>query len=207
MLIALAVTWCARALVFRFDPLPGFGPYAAVIDLVPFHLAPLAAGMVAAAWTPRLKGLPTRGTALALIVPAALLLLSAVWGSRDANRPGTLAGILGPIVPLSLGLPAIWVIATTACASPGLGRLLAWAGRHSLSVLVVQDALRLTVGTLLALGIGLGRYVWPLIPVYLAASLLLARAWDPLQRWIAESLWPADRRAWDGAPGLRETDG
>jgi len=189
-LVCLAAMLCGRALVFRFNLLPTFDANATVIYFVPFRLAPLALGMVAAGWVARLRSGPGRRAALALLVPAVCLLLGAIWGSGGANRPGTLAGVIGPILPLSFALPAIWVIAAASLTVPGLGRLLLWAGRHSLSILVVQDVLRFTVGTLVAFGLGLGPYVWPLIPAYVGASLLLARAWDALQRRIADRFWP-----------------
>lgn len=183
-------TWGGRALVFAFDPLPTFGPNATVIDFLPFHLASFALGMVMARSITRWTERPGRKAALALTTPALLLLLGAIWMSRDANRPGTLIGVIGPILPLSLALPALWVIVRAGLAVPGLSRMLMWAGRHSLPILVVQDVMRFAIGTMLAARLALGGFFWPLMPVYLGASLLLARAWDPLPRIAADRWWP-----------------
>ena len=189
-LVCLIATWGGRALVFEFNPLPAFGPNATVIDFLPFHLAPVALGMVMARSIPRWAERPGRGAALALLAPALLLLLGAIWMSRDANNPGALAGVIGPILPVSIALPALWVSVRAGLAVPGLNRMLAWAGQHSLSILVVQDLLRFTIGTMLTGGIALRAVVWPLMPVYVAASLLFVRAWDPLARRVADRCWP-----------------
>jgi hypothetical protein len=47
-------------------------------------------------------------------------------------------------------------------------------------VLVVQDLLRLVVGTLLVVHGDLARATWPLAPFYLALALALARPWRAL---------------------------
>jgi hypothetical protein len=194
-LVCLIATWVCRALVFAFNPLPGFGPNATVIDFLPCHLAPFALGMIAAPSIVRWHERPGRKVALTLLAPALLLLLGAIWMSHGANNPATLAGVIGPILPLSLALPALWVIVRAGLAVPGLAWVLVWAGRHSLSLLVVQDVMRFTTGTLATAGVALGSYLWPLMPVYLGIGLLLARAWDPFPRKVADWCWPVAAKA------------
>ena len=61
------------------------------------------------------------------------------------------------------------------------------------ALLVAQDFLRLATGTLLTLGLGVRNWMWWLLPLYLAAALLIARLWDPLPRWFSKS---GSNRAW-----------
>jgi hypothetical protein len=60
-------------------------------------------------------------------------------------------------------------------------------------LLVAQDFLRLVVGTLVACGVGVPELTWPLLPVYVAAVLVVTRTWDPLPAWCASRGWPASR--------------
>lgn len=198
---ALGLTTAARAAAFAAPPLSSFDANALVICFLPFRLIGPVLGLVAArllmrprGTTPRLR--PSRRLMRAAAVMGAVaLVVTATWAGTLMNVPGTLSGVLGPVVPLSMALPGLWWVASRCRQeSPG-GRLLRWAGQHSLSILVVQDALRLMVGTyrtLAADGPGL-----PLLalPVYLAIALGLARLWHP---------WPlriVSRLGWtDAAP-------
>lgn len=194
LVLVVAFTWAARAWAFRFDPLPSFGPNPTVLYWIPFRLAPVALGMVMSGWMSRL---PLAGDAVrshALAVFATAWLVVSFWLASDANRPGTLAGVIGPVAPLALGLPALWWIADAVRRVPALGAVTGWAGRHSLSILVMQDALRLAIGTWVVLVGELGRWFWPLLVPYLALAVALARLWDPLVVRIRERLWPAPSR-------------
>jgi hypothetical protein len=202
VLLTFGVTWLGRWLVFRYDPFPSFGPNATVIYLLPFRLAPLAAGMVAARWVTALRVVPTRSVSLGLIGPAMLLLLATVWASDDVNSPGTILGVVGPIATLVPALPGLWMLTAAASTVPGLARILVWAGRHSISILVAQDALRFVVGTVMRLGLKAGWMTWWLALPYLAASLLLAKVWSPLPVWVTERVWPA--AAAGPAPATRD---
>ncbi len=186
----LAFTWALRAGVFAHDWLPAFGPNGSVLYLIPFRLAPLALGMAASTIVPRAHLEPRRWVAYAGTILAVGWVLVTFWLSADVNAPGTRAGVMGPVTPLALGVPAFWWIAMAARITPGVGPLLGWAGRHSLSILVTQDALRLCTGTWMSLAGGLEVWFWPLLVLFLAASFAWARAWDPLVERVRDRLWP-----------------
>ncbi len=189
----LAFTWVARAEVFAHDWVPAFGPNGSVLYLIPFRLAPLALGMVASNLVPRIGVEPRRWIAYAGTTPAVVWVLVTFWLAADVNAPGTPSGVIGPILPLALGVPAFWWIATAARMTPVVGPLLSWAGRHSLAILVVQDVLRFMAGTWMSLAGGLEAWFWPLLAVFLAASFALARVWDPLVQRTRDRLWPVLR--------------
>ena len=190
LLVTIAVTWVGRWLVFHYVPLPSFDPAATVIYFLPFRLAPLVLGMVASRWAAALRVVPRRGVSLGLAGPAMLLVLAAVWSSRDVNTPGTSLGVIGPIATFLPALPGLWILAGAASTVSGLRRILAWAGRHSISILVVQDPLRFVVGTAVALGWKLGGWTYWLAPAYLASTLLLAWVWSPVPGWVTSRMWP-----------------
>lgn len=187
---AAAVTWGGRAAVFRHPFLPGFDAPPTVTYFIPFRLLAPAVGMVAARWADRLAVPPRRRLLLLLSPFAAAGVLVGAWLSRRMNTPGTWAGLLGGALPLAVCLPALWLLASAAGRVGRLRDLLSWAGRHSLSLLVAQDLLRLGVGTLLVFRGGLADLTWPLAPVYLALALLVARAWHPLPQAVANRLAP-----------------
>ncbi len=184
-------TWAARAGVYRFDPLPSFGPNPTVLYWIPFRLAPVALGMVAGGLLPRLPLARSSLGAIAIAALATAWLVVTFWLAADANRPGTLVGVIGPVAPLALAVPALWWLADAVRRAPALGAATAWAGRHSLSILVIQDALRLVVGTWIVLVGDLDRWFWPLLVPYLALSVVLARSWDPRVLRVRERWWPA----------------
>jgi peptidoglycan/LPS O-acetylase OafA/YrhL len=189
-LVMIAITCFGRWLVFRYAFFPSFDPNATVIYFIPFRLLPLAAGMVASGWAVAFRVMPRRSVALGLAAPAMAVVLAALWASGDVNAPGTVLGVIGPIALLLPALPGLWILAAAASAVPSLRRVLVWTGRHSISILVVQDPLRFAVGTVLALGLKLAAWTWWLAPAYLTASLLLAWAWSPVPAWITERVWP-----------------
>jgi hypothetical protein len=68
------------------------------------------------------------------------------------------------------------------------------SGRHSLSLLVAQDFLRLGVGMLLFARGDLADITWPLAPFYLALALLVTRVWHPLPQAAGDRLCPPPAR-------------
>ncbi|MFN7953601.1 MAG: acyltransferase family protein [bacterium] len=191
----LALTALGRWLVFRFDPLARFGPNPTVLYFIPFRLAPVALGMVASAGMGRAWRAPRRALAYAIALPALAWVAITFGLAARSNQPGTLAGVVGPVAPLALGIPALLWLALAARLTPGLGAGLGWAGQHSLSILVVQDALRLVVGTLVRFDVTLERWFWVLLVPYLGASALLARGWDPLAARFRDRIWPLPPRS------------
>ena len=185
----LGATWLGRWLVFQCEPLQRFDANATVLYFIPFRLAPLALGMSVATSIGRLDPAGRLSRPM-LAAPALAVVMMTIWMSDAANRPGTLAGILGPILPMMIGLPALWILASAALRVPGLQTLLPWVGQRSLSMLVVQDVLRLFVGTALSLGASLAQYTWILMPVFLAAVSGLASIWHPLPERLGRRLWP-----------------
>jgi hypothetical protein len=148
----------------------------------------LAAGAVA-----RAPVQPRPGLLAAVAAPACLLAVIGGWLGAYANQPGTTVALIGPALPMLLALPGLWVVCVTVAATPVLAPTLTWAGQKALSLLVAQDFLRLVVGTLVACGVGMRELTWPLLPVYVAAALVVTKAWDPLPAWCASRLWPASR--------------
>jgi fucose 4-O-acetylase-like acetyltransferase len=146
--------------------------------------------MVAARWAAALRVVPRRSVSLGLAGPALCLVLATMWASDDVNSPGTILGVIGPIVTLVPALPGLWILAAAASAVPRLRQVLVWAGQHSISILIAQDALRFVVGTAMRLGVKAGWMTWWLALPYLAASLLLARVWSPVPRWVTDRVWP-----------------
>jgi peptidoglycan/LPS O-acetylase OafA/YrhL len=188
---AAAITWMARVAAFRHALVPGFDAVETVICFIPFRLLAPAAGMVAARWADSLARPPRRSLLWLLSPVAASSLVAAVWASGDVNTPGTWTGVLGGTLPLAIALPALWLLAGLAAGARRVGGLLTWTGRHSLSLLVAQDFLRLGVGTLLVARGDLADLTWPLAPLYLALALLVARVWHPLPQAAGDRLRPA----------------
>lgn len=113
--------------------------------------------------------------------------------SCSVSSPPRFAAIdvLRGVTILWVTLPGLWMLTVSTLHLPVLARWLSWAGTRSLSLLVAQDFLRLTVGTALVLGVRLGGFRWWLaVPVYLTAALALARWWERLQAIVAASVWP-----------------
>jgi peptidoglycan/LPS O-acetylase OafA/YrhL len=185
---AAAITWGGRAIAFHVV-LPGFDATQTVTCFVPFRLLAPAAGMVVALGADGLARLP-RGPLLWVLSPVAGgCLLVAAWISLDVNTPGTWLGVVGGALPLAVSLPALWSLASVAAGVRPLRDLLTWTGRHSLSLLVVQDFLRLGVGTLLSARGDLADLTWPLMPAYLGLALVLTRAWHPLPQAVGDRVW------------------
>jgi hypothetical protein len=190
-LVAVAAfTASARAVVFLHPILPGFDSHQTVAYLLPFRLLSPAAGMVASRWADRLVR-PRGRVAVAILSPAAVGgLLAAAWLARGVDSPRSWA-LLGGAPTLALSFPSLWLLASASAGIPRLGRILAWAGRNSLAVLVAQDLLRLVVGTLAVMLGDLTPATWPVAPFYLALALALARPWHALSRAARRRLFPA----------------
>jgi peptidoglycan/LPS O-acetylase OafA/YrhL len=191
---AAAITWGGRAAAFRHVVVPGFDAIETVILFIPFRLLAPAAGMIAARWADHLARPPRRALLWVLSPLAGGCLLAAAWISLDMNTPGTWVGLLGGALPLAISLPALWLLASAAAGVGRVRDLLAWAGRHSLSLLVAQDFLRLGVGTLLFARGDLADITWPLAPFYLALALLVTRVWHPLPQAAGDRLCPPPAR-------------
>jgi peptidoglycan/LPS O-acetylase OafA/YrhL len=189
-----AITWGGRWFVFERAAIPGFDPNATVISFLPFRLISPGLGMVAAGAIARLPS-PTRkrGSAAALL-PALALLLCAAWLGVKSNRANTVMGVIGPALPLLVGLPGLWIVASGTVHAPRLAATLTWVGQRSLSLLVVQDFLRFAVGTVLVLGAPLYNAFWLLAPAYVGAALCLTGPWDALVGRITDRAWPAHSR-------------
>jgi hypothetical protein len=103
--------------------------------------------------------------------------------------PVNLTLAVGPSLAVPPAMVGLWLMAG---AMPGpVHGLLVWAGGVSLALLVVQDALRFVVGTALTLGVPLSAWMWPVLPLYLAAALGLTRLWWPVTQGFADLIWPA----------------
>lgn len=143
LLVSLCVTWVGRVGVFAVDPLPGFDANATVICFLPFRLIAPAIGMALA--TPLVGVLRSAEPARVPVVMRAMMtaaavpaLLTATWLGVGMNDPETWSGVLGPVPPLILALPAMLWLAFLAQGWSRTGAVLQWAGTHSLSILVVR---------------------------------------------------------------------
>ena len=189
--ICLATMCLARQYVLNGGWLwPGFGASGTLIYFLPFRLLGPALGMVAATWV-RPAGLqPSRSLSVALFGPAVALVLWTTWYGADSARDG----IFGTALPLVLGLPALWTIASGLLHVPSGAAIITWIGRHSLSVLVVQDLLRLITGTTIALWGRLDALTWYLLPFYLVAVVALTPLWHAVPEAAAALVgWHRER--------------
>jgi len=190
-LVACTVTMLAcRAAVLNGLAIGTFDPVSALASFLPFRLASPALGMIVAPWLKaRAAAGPGPGHAAARFVLALALLLVSGWISAGHLLPVDVALAVGPSLAVPPAMIGLWLLAG---ALPGpIDRLLVWAGGVSLALLVVQDGLRLVVGTFISLGVPLAAWMWPLLPLYLAAALGLTRFWWPISQGFADLIWPA----------------
>lgn len=185
----LAMLAC-RAAVLHGVPMGTFDPVSALTSFLPFHLVSPALGMVVAPWLKARAeaGVRTRGAGIRFVGALALLLVAG-WISAGHLLPVNLTLAVGPSLAVPPAMVGLWLLAG---ALPGtVHRMLVWAGGVSLGLLVVQDALRFVVGTALTLGVPLSAWMWPVLPLYLAAALGLTRLWWPVTQGFADLIWPA----------------
>lgn len=189
-----------RVLLLTGWRLGPFDTASALAAFLPFRLVSPALGMVAAPWFRRRAGAgAARLHSTVALVPAVLLLLLAGWIGSVLLPPARLLVVIGPslaVVPAVMGL---WALASWALARPGPARVLLWAGRTSLAMLVVQDALRFVVGTAQSLGAPLAQWMWVCLPVYVMLTIGLTKAWAPVSQGVTD-WWRADGAA-RAAPG------
>jgi len=191
--LCLAIMCIARHWVLNGWALRGFGISGTLIYFLPFRLVGPALGMVGATWLRQRRTLqPTRMASVVLAGPAIAVVLGTLWYGADSARHG----ILGATIPLVIGLPALWTISSGLLHVPRGATLVTWIGRHSLSVLVVQDFLRLITGTAIALWGRLDALTWYLLPLYLVTAVALTPLWGPIpERAAALVGWNRQRRA------------
>lgn len=183
------VMWAGRAIVLRHPPFAGFDGPATAVCFLPFRLLSPALGMVVARWRWLLDPIPRRALAFAGVIPALALIVVAGWVAIGVNDPGTVRGLFGSTPSLLVVLPGVWILASAILHVDRLSTIFTWIGRRSLSVLVVQDFLRISIGTLLSLGLHLERWTWWLILPYVGVAVLLVRWWEPFQVAVTNRLW------------------
>lgn len=171
--ICTAIMFGGRSLVFAGWIWPGFDLASTLLYVLPLRLFGPALGMVTARWIERVSAPPPRRASMVLIVPALGAILCSIWIGADTNR----VSLSGPALPLLMGLPALWVVASASLHMRRTTAILTWVGMHSLSVLVVQDLLRLVTGTTIALWGRLDPLTWYLLPAYLAVTVGLTPLW------------------------------
>ncbi len=191
--VSLTAMGLVRYYVLSGGLVPGFGIQGTLIYFLPCRLIGPALGMAAAAWLRRGIPQPSRALSIGLLGPAILLVLGTLWyGSDSASR-----GVFGAAVPLVLGLPALWIISSGLLHAPGSSAaLVIWIGRHSLSLLVVQDLMRLVTGTVIVLRGRLDPLTWYVLPLYLMAAVALTPLWHVVpETATAFAGWRRPRRA------------
>jgi peptidoglycan/LPS O-acetylase OafA/YrhL len=185
---AWGLTCAGRWLVYRLGPVPGFEVASTLVSFLPFRLASPALGMVAAAYVARLRGPRLHGALLLLVAFGCGL--AAAWLGQDINAARNWRGFLGTTLPLAVGLPGVVALAAALARTRVAGATLRWVGMRPLSALVAQDLLRLTVGTMISLGVGLAPLTWILMLPYLLAAVAITRVWHPWQERLTERWWP-----------------
>ncbi len=187
----LAGMCAVRHFVLGGSTWPGFGIQGTLIYFLPCRLMGPALGMAAAAWVRRGIPQPSRSLSAGLFAPAVVLVIGSIWyGTDSVSR-----NVLGATLPLLVGLPALWTIASGVLHVPGGAALGTWLGRHSLSLLVVQDLMRLVTGTTIALWGRLDPFTWYVLPVYLVAVVALTPLWHVVPETAAALAgWSRPRR-------------
>jgi hypothetical protein len=205
LVLASVVMVAARYLALWHPGMPHLDPGQALAYALPCRLVAPVAGMIAARWVSREASMPSRsrGVLATAFVPALALLVAATWLSGIVAPRQTFGGLVGPALPMLLALPGLCLLAASALAVPGLGRLVLWTGRRTLSLLVAQDLLRLVTGTGIAMGVPMAGALPFVMPVYIALALGITAVWDPIQARFAALIWPdSSGRSRDDAPLL-----
>lgn len=179
--ICFATMCIARQYVLNGWIWPGFGVPGTLIYFLPCRLLGPALGMVAATWVQRGALQPSRSASVMLFGPAVAVVLGTIWYGADSARHG----IFGATLPLVFGLPALWTISSGLLHVPSGAAIVTWIGRHSLSLLVVQDLLRLITGTTIALWGRLDALTWYVLPFYLVAVVALTPLWHAVPEGAA----------------------
>lgn len=171
-----------------------FDPASALGGILPFRLLSPALGMALAPWF-RTNGerLQRLLSPTPMLVIGVLLLLVAGWIGSMLMPPAHLFMIAGPSVAVLPAVAGLWVVASWGLARPSTEWFLKWTGQMSLGLLVMQDVLRIVVGTVQSLGVPLHEWLWPLMPVYVAVALLLTRLWTPVVTRVTDAWWPVPR--------------
>ena len=125
----------------------------------------------ARAMMPNLR--PSRLVAGLLAAPALVVVIWSIW----YGTPVAGASAWGATVPLFAGVPALWFLAASVSHLTRTSGVLTWIGERSLSLLVVQDFLRLGTGTAIALWGRPDAITWYAMPMYLAAAIALTPLW------------------------------
>jgi peptidoglycan/LPS O-acetylase OafA/YrhL len=183
--LCVAVMYALRSYVIAGSTLPGYDISSTLLYCVPLRLVAPALGMVAGVYVHRLAMRPSRGVAALLAGPALLVVIWSIWYGTPVAAPSA----WGATVPLLAGVPALWILAASVSHLARTAAVLTWIGARSMSLLVVQDFLRLVTGTGIAL---LGRpdaVTWYVMPVYLAAAVALTPLWHRVPEGVVSRIF------------------
>jgi peptidoglycan/LPS O-acetylase OafA/YrhL len=180
LVLCTAAMFAGRWLVLEGWTLPGFSVASTLLFCLPLRLFAPALGMVAAGYVDRLPALRPR-TLGALVLPALAVLLFSIW----FGGPMSHYSVWGCVLPLIVGLPPLWIIASSAQQVPRAGAILTWVGAHSVSLLVVQDLMRLGTGTAIAFWGRPDAVTWYAMPAYVAAAVALTPLWHTVPAAVA----------------------
>lgn len=191
LLACSAVMLSCRAAASHGLPMGSFDAASALVSFLPFRLVSPALGMVAAPWLrSRAEAGVGMGGAVTRVALAAPLLLGAGWIGAGLLLPADLTVAVGPSLAVPPAIVGLWLL--VEAAPRPVNALLLQAGSGSLALLVVQDALRFVVGTVITLGVPLATWAPLALPLYLATAIGLARLWWPLARALTTIIWPDD---------------
>ncbi len=189
------VMYALRSHVIAGNTLPGFDINSTLLYCVPARLVAPALGMVAALYIDWLDVRPSRRVAALLAAPALAVVIWSIWFGRPAREPSA----WGATAPLLAGVPALWFLSASVSHLERTAAVLTWVGARSMSLLVVQDFLRLMTGTGIALFGRPDDITWYAMPVYLAAAVALTPLWHRVPESV--SSWIFRRRAVPAADG------
>jgi peptidoglycan/LPS O-acetylase OafA/YrhL len=180
-----ALMYALRSYVIEGNTLPGYDVPSTLLYCIPLRLVAPALGMVAALYIHRLPMRPSRLTAALLAAPALVVVIWSIWFGTPVAGPGA----WGATVPLLVGVPALWMLSGGASHLTRTAAVLTWIGARSLSLLVVQDFLRLATGTGIAFWGRPDAMTWYVMPVYLAAAVALTPLWHRVPESVVSRIF------------------
>ena len=179
-----AVMYGLRGYVIDGHPLPGFDIRSTLLYCIPLRLVAPALGMVTAIYVHRLPR-PSPRVAALLAIPGLAAVLWSIWHGTAVTHPSP----WGATVPLLIGVPALWSLAAGVSHLVRTTAVLTWIGARSLSLLVVQDFLRLATGTGISLWGRPDDITWYVMPLYLAVAVALTPLWHRVPESVASRMF------------------
>ncbi len=181
--VCMATMGILRSYVLAGATLPGFDTASTLLYCLPLRLVGPALGMVTALYIQQLPSRPPPWASALLVVPAVGLVMWSIWYGAGVAR-----SLWGVTVPLLVGVPALWTLASSLSHLPRAAAVLTWTGAHSMSLLVVQDLMRLSTGMGIALWGRPDPITWYAMPIYLGVAVALTPLWHRVPEAVVARL-------------------